>query len=266
MTVDEWLESLPARHQAAMTRAEFLKAIRALSARYVERHGALPDRSPLDSAGKRAAFAGFYAPLHFVTAQRVIKVIGAPDGVAALIDAGCGTGVAGAAWAVAASAPPAVNGIDLNTWVLDEARVTWRALGLVGRSTRGNFVDTIEQLAGQDGARKDVRGKRGAAPASTGIIFGWSLNELDSPTRNRARVAIETLAGRGVRMLVLEPISRSLVPWWSEWAAAAAALGGRADEWRFADALPAVLSELSQEAGFSREELTVRSLTFNWPA
>ena len=55
-----------------MTRSEFLKAIRALSARYVERRGALPDRSPLDSAGKRAAFAGFYAPLHFLTVRAVI--------------------------------------------------------------------------------------------------------------------------------------------------------------------------------------------------
>ena len=87
MTPDAWLESLPARHAASMTRSEFLKAIRALSARYVERHGALPDRSPLDSAGKRAAFASFYAPLHFVTTQQIIASVGTPPEVETIIDA-----------------------------------------------------------------------------------------------------------------------------------------------------------------------------------
>jgi len=235
-----------------MTRSEFLKAIRALSARYVERHGSLPDRSPLDSAGKRAAFAGFYAPLHFVTAQHVMAAIGAPPGVDTLIDAGCGTGVAGAAWALASSARPAITGIDLNSWVLDDARANWRALDLDGRAVRGDFVERIEQL----GAKSDRR-----PPASTGVVFGWSVNELDAPTRKRAQAAVQNLASRGVRILVLEPISRSLVPWWNEWASA-----GRASEWRFADALPPFLAELSDEAGFSRDELTVRSLTFNWPA
>src|SRR6185503_19840169 len=60
-----WLRALEQRHLANLTRQEFTRAVRALSARYVERRGQLPDRSLLDSAGKRAAFALFYAPLHF---------------------------------------------------------------------------------------------------------------------------------------------------------------------------------------------------------
>src|SRR5207247_822586 len=60
--LDQWLEALGARHRSSFTSSEFLKALRALSARYVERRGALPARSPLDTAGKRAAFAAFYAP------------------------------------------------------------------------------------------------------------------------------------------------------------------------------------------------------------
>ena len=251
MTAAEWIDSLPRRHSAAMTRSEFLKAIRALSVRYVERRGALPDRSPIDSAGKRAAFAGFYAPLHFVTAQHVIAAIGAPPHIDTLIDAGCGTGVTSAAWALAAPSRPAIIGIDLNSWVLDDARANWRALDLDGRAVRADFVDRVEQLA----AKSDRR-----ASAATGLVFGWSLNELDAPARSRARAAVENLASRGVPILVLEPIARSLVPWWNDWAGS-----GRAHEWRFADALPASLATLSQEAGFSREELTVRSLTFNWP-
>lgn len=252
-----WLESLPARHAAAMTRSEFLKAIRALSARYVERRGALPDRSPIDSAGKRAAFAAFYAPLHFVTAQRILAQIEAPAGIRTIVDAGCGTGVAGAAWALACSPPPAIAGVDLNSWALDEARANWRALELSGRATRADFVSHLEQLAAQ---------AQRATPTETGVICGWSLNELDVQNIDRARRAIDALAARGTRVLIIEPISRSLVPWWDDWVARTAVPGARTSEWRFADALPPFLAALNDEAGFTREELTARSLAFNWPA
>jgi SAM-dependent methyltransferase len=261
MTPDAWLESLPARHAAAMTRPEFLKAIRALSARYVERRGALPDCSPLDSAGKRAAFAAFYAPLHFITAQQLITRIGVPPRITSLIDAGCGTGVAGAACALAARSQDEnvdVTGIDLNSWALDEARETWRALDLVGRTARADFVARLEQLTG-----KPTRNER---LQETGIICGWSMNELDARGLDRAGRAIDTLASRGARILIIEPISRSAVPWWDTWTARARELKGRAAEWRFADALPPFLAALSDEAGFARAELTARTLAFNWPA
>ena len=52
--VHDWLGALVARHTSTLSRAEFLKAVRALSARYVERRQELPRRSPVDSAGKRA--------------------------------------------------------------------------------------------------------------------------------------------------------------------------------------------------------------------
>jgi hypothetical protein len=241
-----------------MTRPEFLKAIRALSARYVERRGTLPDRSPLDSAGKRAAFAAFYAPLHFVTARQVLANIGAPPGITTVVDAGCGTGVAGAAWALACTEPPTIAGVDLNAWALDEARETWRALGLRGRASRSDFVSHLEQLA--------AKPMRGVPPFHTGIVCGWSVNELDPRNRARAAAAVDALAARGLRILIIEPISRSLVPWWDDWASRAVSRGGRTDEWRFADVLPPFLAALSVDAGFARAELTARSLCFNWPA
>jgi len=67
-----WLVALESRHMANLTRQEFTRAVRALSARYVERRNQLPDRSPLDSAGKRAAFALFYAPVHLLTTREAI--------------------------------------------------------------------------------------------------------------------------------------------------------------------------------------------------
>jgi len=75
-----WLTALQDRHRSSLTSAEFLKALRALSARYVERRSQLRDRSPLDSAGKRAAFAAFYAPLHFVTTQAVLRALAVARG------------------------------------------------------------------------------------------------------------------------------------------------------------------------------------------
>jgi hypothetical protein len=49
--------SVPVKNLRALSMPELTRAIRALSARYVESRAQLPDRSPLDSAGKRAAFA-----------------------------------------------------------------------------------------------------------------------------------------------------------------------------------------------------------------
>src|ERR1700759_673735 len=95
-----WIEALQPRHRGAFTNPEFLKAVRALSARYVERRGELPDRSPLDSAAKRAPFAAFYGPLPFLTVARIVEALGL-TGITApsILDLGCGTGVASAAWA-----------------------------------------------------------------------------------------------------------------------------------------------------------------------
>ena len=59
-------------------------------------------RGALDSAGKRAAFALFYAPLHFIAVTEVIRALATSrEAPATILDLGCGTGAAGAAWALA---------------------------------------------------------------------------------------------------------------------------------------------------------------------
>ena len=65
--------------------------------------------SPLDTAGKRAAFALFYGPLHFLTVQAIVIALGAHARPLQMIaDLGCGTGVGGAAWALACARPPSI--------------------------------------------------------------------------------------------------------------------------------------------------------------
>lgn len=256
-SVDAWLAVLLERHMRDMTRPEFLKAVRALSARYVERRAELPDRSPLDSAGKRAAFAAFYAPLHFLTVRAIARELRpSPDSPEVIVDLGCGTGVAGAAWALECARSPAIHGIDLHVWAVDEARWNYRAMGLDGRATRGDLLKHLEALLApspRPGPRID----------RVGAMLGWSLNELEPSTRERALAALLDLAHRGAKILVVEPIARRLVPWWERWADRAVAAGGRADEWRFDAPLPASLAELDEAAGFDREALTARSVAIN---
>lgn len=258
MKPDAWLDALTARHAGTMTRSEFLKAVRALSARYVERRGSLPDRSPLDSAGKRAAFAGFYAPLHFLTTRAIVAALGpGPAAVDSIVDLGCGTGVCGAALAVTAGPAASVTGIDLNHWALDETQRNWRELEVRGRTKRANMVAELTTLAQ---CASDARRTR----RQTALIFGWSLNELDAVNREHALGSIAEMAANGTRVLVIEPVAGRLVPWFTEWSARCQQSGARVNQWRFEEPLPAALAELDREAGFNRDGLTARSVALNW--
>jgi methylase of polypeptide subunit release factors len=163
--IDEWVAALQTRHRASLTTPEFLKAVRALSARYVERRSELASRSPLDSAGKRAAFAAFYAPLHFLTVREIVRALAATQ-VARIVDLGCGTGAASAAWARDDEAKPPddavlgagrrvlLSGIDSNAWAVDECRWNWRQLGARGDVRRGDLVRAAESLHSTSGRLK----------------------------------------------------------------------------------------------------------------
>ena len=103
--VASWLAALDARHLADFTPKEVARALRALSSCYVERRARLAQGGALDSAGKRAAFALFYAPLHFLVTREILRALpGALNGVREVQDVGCGTGSAGAAWALESGA------------------------------------------------------------------------------------------------------------------------------------------------------------------
>jgi hypothetical protein len=253
--VDAWLDALVAKHTSSLTQPEFLKAVRALSARYVESRGRLPDRSPIDSAGKRAAFAAFYAPLHFLTTCEIARalVTGTP-GADTIVDLGCGTGVASAAWALEQSARPSIRGVDLHPWVLPEAQWNWRQLELQGTARRGDLVDVAAQIAAKRPA--------GDSPERTMVMLGWSVNELEAASRTRLLAALTRLAARGVRVVVIEPIARGVSPWWKEWVAAFGRLHGpsRADDWKFDVPLPPALDRMNEAAGFSARTLSARTI------
>ena len=107
------MEALETRHLAELRFAEVTRALRALSSAYVERRHTGATRGALDSAGKRAAFAMFYAPLHLLTVQGILAALvgdGTTDAPQRIFDIGCGTGVGGAAWALHHGGAPAIIG------------------------------------------------------------------------------------------------------------------------------------------------------------
>jgi hypothetical protein len=241
--VARWIARLEERHLADLRVPEASRALSALSTIYVERRQAIGRGAALDSRGKRAAFALFYGPLHFFIVTAIVSELGAArGGVEHLLDLGCGTGAAGAAWAGAFGHPPTVHGIDRHPWAAREASWTYRELDLPGRARAGDVTH--------------VRMPRGR----TAILAAYLVNELPAAMRERLLRSWLDAASRGTRVLVIEPIARSLTPWWSSWQAAVEQAGGRADEWRFPAKLPDGVARLGRAAGLDYRELTARSL------
>jgi SAM-dependent methyltransferase len=237
---DRWLAALEERHLADLRFSDVTRALRALSSSYVERRGNTSSRA-LDGAGKRAAFAMFYAPLHLMLVHAIVRSLDAP-GPSDVLDIGCGTGVAAVAWAFTTSPPARVTGIDLHPWTLAEANWTYRTFGLRGTSRRGDIAHLR------------------VPPATDAIISAYTVNELADETRAGLLPRLLGAAEQGVRVLIIEPIATSIVPWWPEWRDAFEAKSGRADEWRFRMPLPALIRRLDKAAGLRHDELTARSL------
>jgi hypothetical protein len=237
-----WMTALEARHLADLRVAEVTRALRALSSAYVERRHTVARGAPLDSRGKRAAFALFYAPLHFLVTRHVVEALAAPGAApSSIVDIGCGTGAAGAAWALAAGGVP-VTGIDRHPWAVEEARWTYRQLGLHGQARTGDLT------------------RLPAIRPGSAAVAAYVLNELPSEAREHLVAMMLASVQRGASVLVLEPIARSLTPWWDKTAARFKDAGGRADEWRFATELPPLLALFDKAAGLNHRELTARSL------
>ena len=197
----------------------------------------------VDTAGKRAAFALFYAPLHFLVVCEIVRALpGAATAITQIHDLGCGTGAAGAAWAVECGRPR-LSGIDRHPWAVTEANWTYRQLGLDGRAVQGD-VDRVT-----------LRGAPGHA-----ILAAYTINELPDATRSALLPRLLEAHGRGSHVLVAEPIARRMATWWDAWADAFAAAGGSVAEWRFKTPLPKRQHDLGRAAGLDPRELTARTL------
>jgi hypothetical protein len=252
MTATErWLTALEARHFSDLTFQEVSRSLRALSATYVERRDRLREGAALSGAGKRAAFALFYGPLHYLLVREIVQAIpGAmndargPERAAlrTLVDLGCGTGAAGTAWAEACATRPQVVGIDIHPWTLTEAAWTYREFGLRARTLRGDAATATLPKS----------------PAC--ILAAFTVNELSDEGRASLLPRLLDRASRGDRVLIVEPLARSATRWWPAWERAITGAGGRTDEWRFRVELPDLVAKLDRAAGLRHSELTGRTL------
>jgi hypothetical protein len=243
-----WMAALEARHLADLRVPEVTRALRALSSAYVERRHTISRGSALESAGKRAAFALVYAPLHFLAMRHVVQRLQAEKPTPlTIVDLGCGTGAAGAAWAVQAEGVPRVIGIDRHPWALAEARWTYRQLGVRG--------DTRQADA--------ARFRPAPAVSTTGglcIVAAYLLNELPQGSRQALARTLVDAGARGARVLIVEPIARSVTPWWGALADDVVRAGGRNDEWNIALDLPPLVRMFDKAAGLDHRALKARSL------
>lgn len=238
-----WLAELETRQLADLRFADITRGLRALSSAYTERRDtALAGGRALQGAGKRAAFALYYGPLHFLLAAAVLRELARGLTPGLIVDLGCGTGASGAAAALSTSPPSRVLGIDVHPWALDEARAAYRAFGLTGTVRRA--------------AIPSVR-----LPRRTSlVVVAFVANELEAGGRRALLAQATDAVARGSALLVLEPIARRLTPWWREWAEHIGSLGGRADEWRFRIEPPPIVARLARAAGLQPDALTARSL------
>ena len=248
-TVEErfshWLAALEARHLANLRVPEVTRALRALSSAYVERrHTAIVRGKVLDTVGKRAAFALYYGPMHFVAVTSLLDSLHvARDDRAScpVLDLGCGTGAVGAAVASWTGARR-IHGIDVHPWTLDEARATYACFGLDATVTRGNVA----------------RLRLHSTPAF--IVAGYIINELPEAERERLRQTLVAAVRGGSRLLVVEPLAGQAAPWWPDWVETFTPLGARADTWHLTISPPDLTIRLGRAAGLTPTSVKARTL------
>jgi hypothetical protein len=243
--LDHWMHALEERHLSELRLAEVTRALRVLSSCYVERRSKLGRINILDGAGKRAAFALFYAPIHFLIVRHIIEAIG-PASVRTILDLGCGTGPAGSAWSLVQKArggtAPRVLGVDCNRWAVSEARWTYRVLEIRGRAMQRDL--TLVSLPAERSA----------------VVSAYAMNEVRDTVRSTMLKRYLEVAASGALVLIVEPIAQGVSPWWTEWRKAFEAAGGRAAEWRFDPDLPPLARRLAVATGLDVNQLKARSL------
>jgi hypothetical protein len=243
---DAWLEDTRRRYQGHLTFSEVRKGVQALSSLYVERRsgGHLGARATAGE-GKRAAFACYYAPLHFLTAHHALARLGAGGfrGVRVVHDLGCGTGATGIAAATLLPSRTTCRAVDLSSWALAEAALSARAFGLTLRTRRAALPAALPRAGPEDL-----------------LALGWVVNELLPDSRERLLRGIEAQLEHGARLLVLEPFALSATPWWPEWSKRLTVHGVEDEALRLPLELPAWIQEMDQACGLDHRELRARAL------
>lgn len=249
--VEAWTRALHDEWAADLRFSELRKGAQALSDVYVHRRerGKLARRA-VDGRGKRAAFACYYGVVH---ALLVAELCG-PGGPLALqspldvVDLGCGSGAVGVGLAVGGVPVQRVEGIDLVQDNLALARWSYRWWGLRSRVRRGRLPRVLPS------------GRSGEL-----LALGWCVNELPADDRARLWRGLAAAIDRGAGLLLLAPLSRRAVPWWSEAERSLVPLGVESEELRAVIDRPQLVVDLDRATGLKHHEPGARVL-FRPPA
>jgi hypothetical protein len=239
----DWIAEIEERYRRTLTVSEIRKGVVALSRIYVEERRRLGRGAALEGAAKRAAFACFYSPLHFLLVREILAALGAErKPPRRIFDLGCGLAVAAAAWATLCGGKPRIVGFEKSSWAAAEARRLLATLGLRGRVHRRPLLEAPSPSRGD------------------AAVAAFTVNELESSERARLLDRLLAAGMRGASVLVIEPLARRSALWWPEWRNRFLEASGRADEWRFPMELPPTLAHLDRASGLDHRELTGRSL------
>ncbi len=240
-----FLEALVERHLKDLKFGEVTRALRALSADYVEKREVGGLARALDGRGKRAAFGLYYGAIHFLTTQAMISDAGLgfeDSGRPTILDLGCGTGVCSAAWALGSADPVSVVAADRSSFALHEARWTYQMLRISAKTSR-SITEALDAVRRPDG-----------------IVIGWTLNELDGERRDLIATRLLPWVAKGSRLLVIEPVSKRVTPWWDEWTARFPKERCSSQERKLRLSLPPKIALLARAAGLSTDATVVRVL------
>lgn len=240
-----YLDALIERHLKDLKFSEVTRALRALSAGYVEKREEGGIARALDGRGKRAAFALYYGAAHFLATEAVVRELNLgfdSGGRATILDLGCGTGVCGAMWALLCGSSTTVIGADRSSFALHEARWTYQTLRVKGETSR-SITETLDSIRRPDG-----------------VVIGWTLNELDDLKREVIASKLLPWVAKGSRLLVIEPVSKRVAPWWDAWAARFPKGQCSVMEKRLRLRLPPKIALLARSAGLSTDETVLRLL------
>ena len=215
---ERWMRGLEARHLADLTFPEVSRALRALSSAYVERRQRLAEGAALAGAGKRAAFALFYGPLHYLVIRRIVAALpgAAGDSPAGRRRSRTGTS---SIWAAGPGrrAPAGLPAVA-------RRRQSSGSIGIPGRSGRRRRpIGRSASRRGRARATSRASSSRDRRPRC------WPPSRsTSSPPSARDRLLHRLIARAkdGDRVLIVEPLAGFVAPWWNDWRQAFAG-GGR---------------------------------------
>jgi hypothetical protein len=247
MEYEAWLNARITQAERELSFREIRKGVQAIQADYLGRlKGRTLGGRAMEGRAKRAAFATFYAAIHHATVYGWLQTepLGSLPRFQALHDLGCGTGAVGAAVARSLETRPELRGLDQHPWAVSEARDCYRLFGLRGGARRGTLPGGLPRIG-----------------AGELIVAGWSFNELDDRARESLIDPLKRSLGRGAGLLLFEPISEKICPWWSSWVRALQSQGAQEHRVKFAWDRPEWIRRMDRAAKMNHSILSARVLT-----